>query len=148
MNFNKSIFTTEFESKCTLTIGFDFIRVMCNPWEFLWFCMLVRWLSNSGSYCKMLQQTSLDISFHNVFYGKFNIHKDFIIINQILLLGKFYSYRCKLDKKEPSLDVFKVKLKATYKLELYVANKNGVLSKHYAKWDAFISDSLHCITSK
>ena len=30
-------------------------------------------------------------------------------------------------------------MKATYKLELYVARKNGVLSKHYAKWDAFIS---------
>ena len=46
---------------------------------------------------------------------------------------------CKLDKKKPSLDVFKAKLKATYSLELYVARKNEVLSTHYAKWDAYIS---------
>lgn len=48
----------------------------------------------------------------------------------------------KLDGKEQSLDVFTAKLKATYKLELYVARKNDVLSKHYhknAKWDTLIS---------
>ena len=44
----------------------------------------------------------------------------------------FFIYRCKLDKKEPSLRVFKAKLKATYKLELNVARKNDVLSKRYA----------------
>ena len=59
--------------------------------------------------------------FQIVFFGKFNINKDFMIINHILLLAKFYIYRCKLDKNEPSLDVFEAKLKATYKLELYVA---------------------------
>ena len=80
-----------------------------------------------------------DISFPDVFFGKFNINKDFMIINHILLLAQFYSNRCKLDKKEPSLDVFKAKLKASYKLELYVARKNDVLAKHYVKWDAFIS---------
>ena len=62
-----------------------------------------------------------------------------MIINHILLLGKFLIFFFKLDKKEPSLDVFKARLTATYKLELYVARKNDVLSKHYAKWDAFIS---------
>ena len=36
-------------------------------------------------------------------------------------------------------EVLKPKMKGSYKLELYVARKNGVLSKHYAKWDAFIS---------
>jgi len=36
----------------------------------------------------------------------------------------------KLDEKEPSLDVFKAKLKATYKLELYVGRKNDVLAKY------------------
>ena len=62
-----------------------------------------------------------------------------MIINCILLLAKFFIYRCKLDKKEPSRDVFKAKLKATYKVEPCVARKNDVLSRHYVKWDAFIS---------
>ena len=80
-----------------------------------------------------------DISFPDVFFGKLNINKDFRIINHILLLAKFYIYKCKLDTKEPLLDVSKATLKATYKLELYVARKNDVLAKHYVKWDAFIS---------
>ena len=56
----------------------------------------------------------------------------------------------KLDEKEQSLDVFTAKLKATYKLELYVARKNDVLSKHYHKndkWDTSLiplsNTSLH-----
>lgn len=55
-------------------------------------------------------------------FAKFNTNKDLMIIN----------HRCKLNKKEPSPEVFKAKLKATYKLELNVATKNDVLSKHYA----------------
>ena len=65
-------------------------------------------------------------------FAKFNTNKDLMIINHTLLLAKFFIYRCKLDKKEPSTEVFKAKLKATYKLELNVARKNDVLSKHYA----------------
>lgn len=65
-------------------------------------------------------------------FAKFNTNKDLMIINHTLLLAKFFIYRCKLDKKEPSTEVFKVKLKATYKLELNVARKNDFLSKHYA----------------
>ena len=79
------------------------------------------------------------ISFPDIFFfGKFNTDKDFMIINHILLLAKFF-FMCKLNKKEPSLDVFKAKLKANYRLELYVARKNDVLSMRYAKWDAYIS---------
>jgi len=47
-----------------------------------------------------------DIS--DVSFGKFNINKDFIIINHVLLLAKFFIYRYKLDKKEPSLDVLRL----------------------------------------
>ena len=65
----------------------------------------------------------------------------FIFLLFFLLKIPLLIYRFKLDnkKKEPSLEVLKTKMKGSYKLELYVARKNGVLSKHYAKWDAFIS---------
>ena len=69
----------------------------------------------------------------NVFFGKFDIDKDLTVISHILLLEKIFIYRCKLDKISSLLDVFKTKLTATYKLELYIARKNDVLSKHYGK---------------
>jgi len=62
-----------------------------------------------------------------------------MVINHILLLAKLFIHRCKLDKKDPSLDIFKAKLKATYKLQLYIARENDVLSKHSVNWDSFIS---------
>lgn len=33
-----------------------------------------------------------DISFPDIFFGKFNTDKDFMIINHILLLAKFFIY--------------------------------------------------------
>ena len=38
-----------------------------------------------------------------VFFGKFNINKDFMVINYILLLAKLLIYRCKVDRTYPSL---------------------------------------------
>jgi len=37
-----------------------------------------------------------DFSLKDVLFGKFDIDKDFIVINHILLRAKFYIYRCKL----------------------------------------------------
>ena len=60
-------------------------------------------------------------------------------INHIILLAKYFIYKCKFSKASPSLTVFKAKLKATYKLELYTAKKNGILINHYKKWDHLLS---------
>ena len=56
-----------------------------------------------------------------------------MILNHIILSAKFYIYRCKIDKVSPSLAVFKIKLKAMYKLETFIARKNNALLKHYGK---------------
>ena len=66
-------------------------------------------------------------------FGKFDIDEDFIVINHILLLAKFYIYR------KPSLEVFKAKLKATLNVEFDIAKRNGKLAQHYKKWESFIS---------
>ena len=70
-------------------------------------------------------------------FGKFDIDEDFIVINHILLLAKFY--RSKLDNTKPSLEVFKAKLKATLNIEFVIAKRNGKLAQHYKKWESFIS---------
>ena len=57
------------------------------------------------------------ITFLNVFFGKFDIDKDLTVTNQILLLGNFFMYSYKLDKISPLFNVFKAKLRATYKLK-------------------------------
>ena len=81
----------------------------------------------------------VDFSLIDVLFGKFDIDEDFIVINHILLLAKFYIYRSKLDNTKPSLEVFKAKLKAIFNIEFLIAKRNGKLAQHYKKWDSFIS---------
>ena len=60
-----------------------------------------------------------------------------MIINQLILLAKFFIYSsCKLNKIISSFEVFKAKLKATRDLELFIARKNNSLLKHYSKWES------------
>ena len=80
----------------------------------------------------------LNVSLTDVLFGKFDIDKDFMVVNHVLLLGKYFIYRCKLDNIKPSLAVFKAKLKATLNLEFYIARKKGTLAQHYRKWNIFI----------
>ena len=91
------------------------------------------------SWIAIYRNEVMEISLIDVLFGKFNIGKDFMVINHILLLAKLFLYRCKLGKTNPSLDVFKAKLRATYNLEFLIARTNGALLKHYTKWDPFIS---------
>ena len=80
----------------------------------------------------------VDFALVDVLFGKFDIDKDFIVINNILLLAKFYIYRCKLNNTKPSLEVFTAKLKATLNIEFLIAKRNGKLVQHYKKWESFI----------
>ena len=80
----------------------------------------------------------LNVSLTDVLFGKFDIDKDFMVVNHVLLLGKYFIYRCKLDNIKPSLAVFKAKLKATLNLEFYIARKKGTLAQHYRKWNILI----------
>ena len=81
----------------------------------------------------------LNASLLDILFEKFDLEKDFLLMNHILLLAKYFIYKCKLSKVIPSLLVFKAKLKATYKLELYIAKDKGILLNHYKKCDNFLS---------
>ena len=103
----------------------------CKITEFFWKEVL-SWLA-------ILKNERVDFSLIDVLFGKFNIVEDFIVINHILLLAKFYIYRSKLNNTKPSLEVFKAKLKATLNTEFVIAKRNGKLAQHYKKWESFIS---------
>ena len=81
----------------------------------------------------------LNASLLDILFGKFDLEKNFLLVNHILLLAKYFIYKCKLSKVIPSLLVFKAKLKATYKVELYIAKEKGILLNYYKKWDNFLS---------
>ena len=81
----------------------------------------------------------LNASLLDIFFGKFDLEKDFLLVNHILLLAKYFIYKCKLSQVISSLLVFKAKLKATYKVELYIAKEKEILLNHYKQWYIFLS---------
>jgi len=87
----------------------------------------------------------LNASLLDILFGKIDLEKDFLLVNHILLLAKYFNYKCKLSKVILSLLVFKAKLKATYKVELYMAKQKGFLHNHYRKWDYFLSWLSRCL---
>ena len=70
-----------------------------------------------------------------VYHSNAESHFDSLILNHLLLLAKFYIYRCKLDIIHPSLNVFIAKIRANFQIEQNIASKNNKLDKHYKKWN-------------
>ena len=99
----------------------------CNVTKTFW-NLLSSWLIK-----QKIITTSLALE--NVLFGVLNAIEDFLILNHLLLLAKFYIYRCKLDILHPSLNVFIAKIRANFQIEQNIASKNNKLDKHYKKWN-------------
>ena len=134
---NRIIFTNKLVDSPSCTFcktneeSLEHLLFSCKITEFFWKEVL-SWLAT-------LKNERVDFSLIDVLFGKFDIVEDFIVINHILLLAKFYIYRSKLNNTKPSLEVFKAKLKATLNTEFVIAKRNGKLAQHYKKWESFIS---------
>ena len=63
-----------------------------------------------------------------------NINNVSILVNYIILEGKYYIYRWKLNKSSLSLRLFVDKFKKTFQTERFIARKNNKLLFHNKKW--------------
>ena len=55
------------------------------------------------------------LSIFNVLFGIFNAGEDFVIVNRLILVAKFYFYRCKLNGVKPAMRVLKTKIDTQYR---------------------------------
>ena len=126
------------------------LRVQCFVLHVFIFCNVIYCIkffcrlgegpfTNSRSSFLKVGFAVLNASLLDILFGKFDLEKDFLLVNHIFLLAKYFIYKCKLSQVIPTLLVFKAKLKATYKVELYIAKEKGILPNHYKKWDNFLS---------
>ena len=63
------------------------------------------------------------LSVFNVLFGILNAGEDFVIVNHLILMAKFYIYRCKLNGVEPAMRVLKTKIGAIHNIEGRIAFK-------------------------
>ena len=102
----------------------------CNITKTFW-QLLSSWLNEQ-------KITSISLTMESVVFGVFNVAEDFLILNHVILLAKFYIYKCKLNNTPPSLNVFIAKIKATYQIEQKIAAARDKLVKHYQKWNKLL----------
>ena len=48
-----------------------------------------------------------------IFFGVLDVEDDWIILNHLILIAKYYIYTCSLKKVNPSLRVYKAKISAS-----------------------------------
>jgi len=76
----------------------------------------------------------------DVIFGKFDIVKDHILINHILLLGKNYIYNRKCQNSLPTLRGFIARTRRVFNTELHIAREKNKLFFHLQKWEKLIDE--------
>ena len=62
----------------------------------------------------------------DIIFGKFDVGDDFLLVNHILLFGKYYYiYSQKCQKGIPSLQGFIAKTRRCYNIEIHIARKEA-----------------------
>ena len=74
----------------------------------------------------------------DIFFGAFNTKDDLIMLNHLILIAKHYIYKCKLNLVNPSLRVYKAKIRAVYQEEKKIAGRRNKLIEHYEKWERLL----------
>ena len=67
----------------------------------------------------------------NILFGEFNDNEDFASLNHLILVAKYFIYKCKLNKTKPTLRVFFETIKLVYKKKKKTAKRNDRLHKYY-----------------
>jgi len=79
----------------------ELLLYSCKSSSFFW-KELLSWIAVDANIV-------LKVSLLDVLSGKFDLDRDFLLVNHILLLAKYFIYKCKLPKGIPSLLVFKAR---------------------------------------
>jgi hypothetical protein len=75
----------------------------------------------------------------DILLGCKNRNDDTMLINHILLLAKYYIYKCSLSRSQLFVSAFQYKIKQTFDLEFRISNKNDKLQIHYKKWNKLLA---------
>ena len=117
--------------KCTLCSERDSIE------HIFWNCMYAEQFWNKfEELLNMKCTTVVNFKFTKslVLFGTEKCVKTDTVFDLLLLLGKWYLYKCKMDKSVPQISVFKRHLMSRYKIEEYNARLKNTLFNFELKW--------------
>ena len=137
------------------TESLEHLSFNCYVTKFFWeaFCS---WLIECSIAFQPLTMTDI------IFSGIFNVEKDFDILNHLVFAAKLYNYNCKFNNVNPSLQVYKAKIRGVYQKQKKDCNKpeknlqnilgNGTslcrMLTHSINWPKYVSHPpLFCVLS-
>ena len=74
----------------------------------------------------------------DILLGELNTQDDYIILNHLILTTKCYIYKGKLNIVNPSLQVYKAKVRAVYQVEKKIGPRRNKLMKYFQKWEKLL----------
>ena len=104
-------------------------RITSNFWK-----QVLSWLRDKGVHVGIINEPDV------FFLGKFDIVKDYSLINYILLLGKDYIYYRKCQNSLPTLRGFIARTRRVFNIGLHIARKKNQLLFHLQKWEKLINE--------
>ena len=89
---------------------------------------VLSWLRHYGPHVGTINES-------DVIFGKFDIVEDYILINHILRIGKYYIYYRKCQNSVPSIRGFITRARRVFNIELHIAREKNILLFHFQKWE-------------
>ena len=74
-----------------------------------------------------------------LFLGIFEESEDFLLINHVTLLGKYYIYARKCLGSLPSSRGLIARIRRVYSIELHIARERDKLASHFKKWEKLVA---------
>ena len=90
-------------------------------------------LSNALEACHI----NVDINFTNISLGILNIKQHKIPVNYIIVLAKYFIFKCKCQQEKPNFNHFKNYFKEKINIEKHIAYRKGKAEMHNAYWNQF-----------
>ena len=107
------------------------------------YCLVAKCLLNFGKKsCPGFKKNNIVIDSSNeigLFLGTFEESEDFLLINHVTLLGKFYIYVRKCLGSLPSLRGFIANIRHVYNIELHIVRERDKLATHFKKWEKLLT---------
>lgn len=126
MNFQLKKFGYWESASCTFGCGEDetLEHLLCNCRYMQQFWLeVIKWLERYDIRINLSEST-------NIIFGLYNIDKDLLLVNQLILLGKRSLCFCKMKKLMPNIEIFKSLIKNTKQIEEQLAQSSNKLPIH------------------
>jgi len=108
----------------------EHLLVECEKVDVFW-KLLAEWLAAYNVILEYLNEV-------DIILGVCKLGDDKVLINHILLLAKYFIYKCSLKKMIPTVSLFVPRIRYTYDIEFRIATNKDKLPYHYKKWNKLL----------